>query len=260
MNYWIKKEERAKKAQLHTQDMAERYENEIAECVRQSVIYGGPDKQPVTDDKGTPITKFINTDSVSAVFTESEGKTAVLNFASYKNPGGMFINGSSAQEESLCHESFLYNVLREFPQYYDWNNQNKNRALYKDRAIYSPNVVFERYFFQNGSKGKVKTICCDVITCAAPNKKAAQKYNYVNSIENYYVFSERMRFVKQIAEEQGVETLILGAWGAGVFGQDAREVVKIIRAEFKSSSIKKIVLAVPGNDENTITFKESFGG
>ena len=69
-----------------------------------------------------------------------------------------------------------------------------------------------------------------------------------------------MRFVKQIAEEQGVETLILGAWGAGVFGQDAREVVKIIRAEFKSSSIKKIVLAVPGNDENTITFKESFGG
>ena len=39
-------------------------------------------------------------------------KIAVLNFASFKNPGGMFYNGSSAQEESLCHESFLYNVLK----------------------------------------------------------------------------------------------------------------------------------------------------
>ena len=33
--------------------------------------------------------------------------------------------GSRAQEESLCHESFLYNVLRQFQYYYDWNISSK---------------------------------------------------------------------------------------------------------------------------------------
>lgn len=38
-------------------------------------------------------------DTVSAVFLHQQGKTAVLNFASYQKPGGGFLEGSSAQEE-----------------------------------------------------------------------------------------------------------------------------------------------------------------
>ena len=35
------------------------------------------------------------------------GRTAILNYASYKSPGGFFLEGSPAQEEALCHESIL---------------------------------------------------------------------------------------------------------------------------------------------------------
>ena len=53
------------------------------------------------------------------------------------------MEGSSAQEESLCHESFLYNVLSRYKEYYHANTYCKNRNLYSDRALYSPDIIFE---------------------------------------------------------------------------------------------------------------------
>ena len=44
-------------------------------------------------------------------------------------------------EEALCHESNLYPILLAFDDtYYAWNRQRLNRALYLDRAIYTPIV------------------------------------------------------------------------------------------------------------------------
>ena len=93
-------------------------------------------------------------DRVGAIMKYNNGKTAVLNFVSYKNPSGMFLKGSKAQEECLCHESFLYNVLKEFQKdYYDRNKEHLNKALYTNRALFSENVVF----FRNN-----KQVKCDV--------------------------------------------------------------------------------------------------
>ena len=50
-------------------------------------------------------------DVVSSVNEFATGKTAVLNFASYSNPGGGFIRGMMAQEEALCWGGTMYNVL-----------------------------------------------------------------------------------------------------------------------------------------------------
>ena len=81
--------------------------------------------------------------SVEAIFNHAAGRTAVLNFASYKEPGGKFIDGSRAQEECLCAESYLYNVLKRFQHYYDWNkHRHLDLAMYRNRALYTPNVVF----------------------------------------------------------------------------------------------------------------------
>ena len=177
----------------------------------------------------------------------------MLNFASYKNPGGMFINGSKAQEECLCHASYLYNVLSQFTdKFYKWNNENKNRALYFNRALYSPGILF----FDG-----VEDFYCDVITCAAPNKSAAQQYGKVSVQENTDVLKSRIKFVLDIAADNQVDTLILGAFGCGVFGQDAEEVAGIFK-EYLSNSygcFNKVVFAVPDDYTNNLSaFRKVF--
>lgn len=86
---------------------------------------------------------------------------------------------------------------------------------------------------------------CDVITCAAPNYTAAKKYCNVSREENRNALLSRIAFVRDIAEENGVETLILGAFGCGVFGQDPYEVAKIFFETLYQSSVKKVVYAIP---------------
>ena len=165
----------------------------------------------------------------------------------------MFLNGSKAQEECLCHESFLYNVLSQFVlEFYDWNNRHKNKALYLNRGLFSSGV----WFFRENSH-----VECSVITCAAPNKSAAQKYQNVSDEENTRVLRSRIKFVLDMAKDNNVNTLILGAYGCGVFGQDATEVANIFK-EYLTTTHKcfyNVVFAVPsGRDGNYEKFVKVF--
>lgn len=244
-HYWENRDERKERAYLHTKNMAYVFSDHIEQCVRNTKLY---DDTNTFDELNPVLTRevsVVDLDTVSAIFRYKmkEKRTAILNFASYKSAGGMFLQGSSAQEESLCHASFLYNVLSEFKDYYAWNDKHKNRALYENRALYSPDVVFT-----NDSVGTL----CDVITCAAPNKSAAQKYCHVSDEENYNALESRIRFVLHIAEKEKVDTLILGAYGAGVFGQDATEVAQIFKRLLIEEfwTFEKIIFAIPDCSRN----------
>ncbi len=235
--HWNNKEKRAEIAKNHTQEFAKKYIHEIAQCGIDTVMYNTDFiyKRILT---GNPSVILSDYDSVSAIFrfTQANKKIAVLNFASYKEPGGKFMEGSSAQEECLCHASFLYNVLREKHAYYDWNNRHKNRSMYMNRALYSPNVIFEL---------AGDAIECDVITCAAPNYSAATKYQQISKKDNNTILKNRIKFVLDIAEANDVKTLILGAYGCGVFGQDPAVVSEIFINGIKGRSFDKVVFAIP---------------
>lgn len=66
----------------------------------------------------------------------------------------------------------------------------------------------------------------------------------------------RMNFVKQIAEDQHVDVLILGAWGAGAFGYDAKEVAQMLHKVFTTpTSIKTVIYAVIGDKRSNNAVK-----
>lgn len=101
--------------------MAVRYAEEINSAVANSVIYRDDSLPPlpVNPNHSTKLGVFDET-STRQIYENalSDHKIAVLNFASYVQPGGEFLTGSIAQEECLCHESFLYNVLSRMTDFY----------------------------------------------------------------------------------------------------------------------------------------------
>lgn len=252
-NYWNDSKNRAIKAKEWVDKMEKEHPSEIAYSVKNTMMCRKenldfslsilPERCPQT------AVKLEALDSVSAVFkyTDQNSKTAVLNFASYKQPGGMFLQGSKAQEECLCHESILYNVLMRFEDtYYASNRKQLNRALYQNAALYSPDVYFER---------NDDSVECDVITCAAPNFSAASKYCNVSREENTTVLESRIKFILYLAATQQVDTLILGAFGSGVFGQDAKEVAEITMNLLRhyDGVFKEVIFAVI--DEKSANYK-----
>lgn len=286
-DYWSNSKARAESAKAWTEKMERGFRQEIASACKSTVGYtrltkGGVVSDAQNTDEVTSsgrrrtlsqicITDTGVTDAIRAAASEisrQQGTVAdviaALNFASYKNPGGKFLEGSRAQEECLCHESFLYNVLRRFHEYYGWNAQHLNKALYENRALYTPGIYF---FSQDGNGGDGKAFCSSsIITCAAPNKSAAQKYCNVSDEENRAVLEDRIRFVLDIAEYRRIDTLILGAYGCGVFGQDPGEVASIFKKQLFLDSqnprygFRKVIFPIPYSekDRNLETFHSVF--
>ena len=248
--------QRLKNAKEHTQFMEDNYQSEIKKCILNTKIYDEKSKFKPKEKNENEIVILDNLDSVSALFKHAKGKTALLNFSSYKNPGGGFLKGSHAQEEALCHESFLYNVLKNFQSnFYDVNKMNVNKGLYTNKALYSPNVVFIH---------NQQALKCDVITCAAPNLSAyyfhmSKSHQDIDYHLIHSTLKSRVQFIIDIAKENHVDTLILGAYGCGVFKQNPADVAKVFSEEI--GYFQKVIFAVPGklNAENYNEFKKVFG-
>lgn len=196
-----------------------------------------------------------NCSTIEAILQEKKGKIGVLNFASAKNPGGGFLGGASAQEESLARSSNLYETQIKDKKMYDFN-KNQSSFLYSDYMIYSPDVLF--WNDDNGNYLE-KPLVADIITSPAPNKGAMLQHNRKEEIaEIEEVFKKRMDEVLAIAAKQKIECLILGAWGCGVFRNEPKDVVflfKEIISEKYTGAFKRIVFAVFDTSEKKSNFR-----
>lgn len=250
---WVGKEDRAAAAKKHYEEMKEKYKAETERAVQKSIIVDQLNAKKCVFQKkfSSPQIDVTEKDTVTAAFGMND-TAAILNFASYKNPGGAFLKGAIAQEEALCHESNLYNVLEMLEEkFYLPNRKRLNKALYHDNLVYTPEVLFfhkgERRFFH-------------VITCAAPNKSAAHRYQGVSDEEVYQVMQGRIRAILNTAAEQNCENLILGAFGCGVFGNNPYEVAEIFKTyldtEFQGV-FGRAEFAIPGG-KNLKAFQEMF--
>ena len=181
------------------------------------------EKLSIISNHGQTQYKVINASIIQVIVGEPKTDTpvAVLNFASAKNPGGGFLNGSMAQEEALAISSGLYNTLLPHKEYYE-----KNRAcpsmMYTNHAIYSPDVVFFR-----DSKYELLElpVTASVLTLPAVNMgQVISKGEDINLAKEE--MKNRMRLSLAIFAKEQNERIILGAYGCGVFANNPHDVAR----------------------------------
>lgn len=139
-----------------------------------------------------------------------------LNFASAKNPGGGFLNGSEAQEESLARSSALYPTLLQHPSLYNTNRKTLS-CLYTDTMIVSPSVPV---FRDDDGNLLEQPYPVTFITSPAVNAGAVRN-NEPGQVANIEpVMASRMEKLLCVCAAKGFKHLVLGAWGCGVFMND----------------------------------------
>lgn len=166
-----------------------------------------------------------------------------LNFASARNPGGGFLNGAKAQEEDLARCSGLYPCVLSQPAYYEANRSNPS-LLYTDHAIYSLRVPFFRTKSRDLASEPFLT---SIITAPAPNAGQALLQSAATADEIDAALRRRAAYVLAIAATEGHATLILGAWGCGVFRNDPARVADAFGALLEGSfrgAFEEVVFAI----------------
>ncbi|MDZ7852082.1 MAG: TIGR02452 family protein [Halomonas sp.] len=146
----------------------------------------------------------------------------VLNFASAKKPGGGFLGGSQAQEESLARSSGLYPSLCQCSEYYR-HHRSMSSPLYSHRAIYSPNCPV---FRDDAGDLLAAPYRVAFITCPAPNAGAVRAHRPSEVDAILPVFRERASLILGLALHHHLEDLVLGAWGCGVFRNESADVAE----------------------------------
>jgi len=200
-------------------------------------------------------------------------RVAVLNFASATSPGGAVLKGWSAQEESISRISSLYPVLTQdemMDAYYTPNKKSKDprKAIHKDDLIYGSEIMVVRDLETEERIPDDECFKMDVITCSAPNLKDLPQTTLESDGQNVSVTKEelydihvsRAKHILKSAIVHGADVIILGAFGCGVFKNDAAVVAKAyndVLVDLKDY-FEEVIFAIPGKGYNYDSFAKYF--
>ncbi|MVT40757.1 TIGR02452 family protein [Chitinophaga oryziterrae] len=207
----------------------------------------------------TPESTFAATRRL--IVEEGQENVCCLNFASAKNPGGGFIKGAHSQEETLSRASGLYACQVNKMEMYQINRLHDS-CLYTDHMLYSPLVPV---FRDDNDQLLDEHYCVSIITSPAVNAGAV-KMNEPEKVDHIpTVMFNRIEKLLLLAVAQQQSTLVLGAWGCGVFRNDTREVARWfaqhLQRELFSKAFKRVVFAIysPSDKQETLNiFKQQF--
>lgn len=172
-------------------------------------------------------------------------KLGCLNFASAKNPGGGFLGGAQAQEESLARASALYPTQLKHFEMYEYN-RSQSSCLYSDYMIYSPDVLVFRddndMLLDNPYK--ISFVTSPAVNVGAIKQNTISELGLVEQ-----TMLQRMDKVLAIFVDNGIENLVLGAWGCGVFQNEPTDIARyfahfLLNNGKYSKAFKNILFAV----------------
>lgn len=212
-----------------------------------AALYQQRDTLLTDSEQHETIIEVVNETSLNAVarLYQQYGEVCCLNFASAKNPGGGFLGGSQAQEESLARSSALYASLNNVPAYYQTHRALRS-GFYTDNMIYSPRVPVFRDDYANLLQAPYP---CSFITSPAVNRGvvAEQETDKLHLVPT--IMSERIEKVLSLAYVNQEKILVLGAWGCGVFRNKPEEIAQLFKRQLLENEMfigrfKHIVFAV----------------
>lgn len=170
--------------------------------------------------------EVLNTTTLEAargqLAADSQRDLLCLNFASAKNPGGGFLGGSRAQEESLARSSGLYPCINPMQEMYQTNRALRS-CLYTDHMIYSPQVPV---ICDDEGRLLDEPYRISILTAPAVNAGAVRKNRPQDAPRIAPMMIERMEKLLSVAVLHGHAHLVLGAWGCGVFKNDPADVAE----------------------------------
>jgi len=171
------------------------------------------------------------------LYPKESKEVLVLNMANPVHPGGGVRRGVRAQEEDLCRRSSLLLSLESAgaQKYYKFNRSLQTK-LGSDAMILSPKVEIIRD--ENGEL-LPETSVVAVLTCAAPVYTA--ELGGLSSGEYREMFYQRILSMLKCAAFWGYKALVLGAWGCGAFGNDAKMVSDLFYKALKEMNYNGMV-------------------
>lgn len=194
----------------------------------------------------------------------------IINFANNLQPGGGYLKGARAQEEDLFRCSNLSWIL----------GGQINSGLYPINTVQTANAVFNSHvhimrdrsnfnaFYTEEQIAKyIVSVCSlgafnfnnDIDSVAAfdPAFATAESKSKFFNAHGLEVTMNRIRVMFQTAILKGVDTIILGAFGCGAFGNDPVVITRLfseVMAEYHNR-IPHVVFAIIGPTENVGAFE-----
>ncbi len=201
--------------------------DDIEKSVQGTVSYPTEKEIPPYQSSDCKTEFFVENESTLAGAKRmAEHNPAVLNFASAKNPGGGFLGGSQAQEESLARSSALYAALTANMEMYEFHRQQKD-PMYSDWVKYSPNVPV----FRNDEGALLaESFSVSFVTCPAVNAGVVLDRDKTRGKEISEIMARRAARFLSIMAAHGHKHLVLGAWGCGVFRNKPDDVANMFHS------------------------------
>jgi|694.fasta_scaffold05726_8 uncharacterized protein (TIGR02452 family) len=202
----------------------------------------------------------------AAKYVQTGEKVAVLSYAGQETPGGGAIEvGSYGFEEDFCYRSDLIGFMKKqfkIQKRFDQNNPSFYPVY--DHLIHTPDITL----FRRGADQAyelMEPVKVGAITCGVPQSMIRPKLkgvgtgdiSYANE-EDAHAMKTRIQNVLKTAYDMNYDTVILGAYGCGAYGNPPQAVAKICKDvidEFFQGAFKNIVFAIiddlhSGHDHN----------
>ena len=205
------------------------------------------------------VTNETTCDAARRLVSEGVQDVMALNFASAKNPGGGFLGGALAQEECIARASGLYPcLLKAMEEYYTYHRK-LNTGLYSDTMIYSPAMPIIK-----DEDGLVldEPVCVTIVTSPAVNAGVIMRDEDGKTDKIISVMRVRIEKLLALCLNKKHTTLVLGAWGCGVFRNNPEDISQLfleaLTGKF-ANQFQRVVFAVKTDKESIIEpFRKRF--